>query len=104
MKNPQTDDSYNSSKKFFMTDLKVIVFGGKRWLLTAGLIVSAVMFMNWDSLVSIGAASIILAIAPCQKKHRYIFLRVMAGVYGPFVTGRRTQKSHHVQTIALWLL
>tara|TARA_R110002167_G_scaffold366367_3_gene595485 strand:+ start:9398 stop:9673 length:276 start_codon:yes stop_codon:yes gene_type:complete len=65
MKNPQTDDSYNSSKKFFMTDLKVIVFGGKRWLLTAGLIVSAVMFMNWDSLVSIGAASIILAVAPC---------------------------------------
>ena len=48
-----------------MTDLNVILFGGKRWLITTGLIVSAAMYMNWGLLVSIGAASIILAIAPC---------------------------------------
>jgi cytochrome c oxidase subunit IV len=65
MKKPQLADSYNSINKLSMTDLKVILFGGRRWMITTGLIVSAVMFMNWDWLVSIGAASIILAVAPC---------------------------------------
>ena len=48
-----------NSREFGMSDLKVILFGGKRWMLTAGLLASVAMFMNWGFLVSIGAASLI---------------------------------------------
>lgn len=63
MKNPISAESRNND--FTINDLKVILFGGKRWVISVGLAVSAAMFMNWDLLVSIGAASVILAVAPC---------------------------------------
>lgn len=53
------------SNNFTLSDLKTILFGNKRWLLAVGLIVSVAMFLNWELLVAIGAASVILALAPC---------------------------------------
>ncbi len=61
----KTVNSEINNREFGMSDLKVILFGGKRWMLTAGLLASVAMFMNWGFLVSIGAASLILALAPC---------------------------------------
>lgn len=57
--------SKDRKNEFTLNDLKVILLGGKRWVISVGLIVSVAMFMNWDLLVSIGAASVILALAPC---------------------------------------
>lgn len=53
------------SNNLILSDLKVIFLGGKRWILTVGLTVSVAMFMGWDLLVSLGLASLILALAPC---------------------------------------
>lgn len=63
MKSPISTE--RKSNNFTLSDLKIILLGGKRWMLTVGLIVSAVMFMNWDLLISIGVASVIVAVAPC---------------------------------------
>lgn len=63
MKSPISTE--RKSNNFTLSDLKIILLGGKRWMLTVGLIVSVAMFVNWELLVSIGAASVILAVAPC---------------------------------------
>ncbi len=43
----KTVNSEINNHEFGMRDLKVILFGGKRWMLTAGLLASVAMFMNW---------------------------------------------------------
>lgn len=63
MKSSQSTETKNDH--FTLSDLKILLFDNKRWLITLGMIVSGIIFMNWNLLVSIGAASIILAVGPC---------------------------------------
>lgn len=61
----ETGTPEHSNRDFSLIDLKVILLGGRRWIISVGLLVALGVWFNWDLLVSIGAASVILAVAPC---------------------------------------